>query len=104
MKHQQPGMRFSFGEGAPNVMSDLAYAMKMNPGMRVLLAGGYFDLATPFFEGIYEMRHLPIPQKLQQNISYKLLRVGAHGVRERERAEAVPRRRGELRPRNRGGK
>ncbi len=76
MKHQQPGMRFSFGEGAPNVMSDLAYAMKMNPGMRVLLAGGYFDLATPFFEGIYEMRHLPIPQTLQQNISYKYYESG----------------------------
>jgi carboxypeptidase C (cathepsin A) len=54
-----------------NTMPDLAYAMKLNPKMRVLLAGGYFDLATPFFEGIYEMRHLPIPQSLRQNISFK---------------------------------
>lgn len=28
------------------------------------------DLATPFFQGIYEMRHLPIPQELQANIRY----------------------------------
>jgi hypothetical protein len=39
-------------------MSDLARAMKNNPKMRVLLTGGYYDLATPFFEGIYEMHHL----------------------------------------------
>jgi carboxypeptidase C (cathepsin A) len=52
-------------------MPDLAFAMKSNPKMRVMLAGGYFDLSTPFFEGIFEMRHLPVPQSLQQNISYK---------------------------------
>ena len=26
-----------------------------------MLAGGYYDLATPYFEGIYEMHHLPCP-------------------------------------------
>ena len=57
-------------------MPDLAYAIKSNPKMRVMLAGGYFDLATPFFEGMYEMHHLPIPQKLQQNISYKYYESG----------------------------
>ena len=35
-----------------------------------MLNGGYFDLATPFFEGMYEMEHLPMPQKLQANIEY----------------------------------
>jgi carboxypeptidase C (cathepsin A) len=53
-----------------NVMPDLAYAMKSNPRMKVMLAGGYYDLATPFFEGMFEMHHLPIPDKLQANISY----------------------------------
>jgi carboxypeptidase C (cathepsin A) len=56
---------------ATNMMPDLAFALKSNPRLRVLLAGGYFDLATPYFEGIYEMRHLPIPRSLQQNITYK---------------------------------
>jgi carboxypeptidase C (cathepsin A) len=56
--------------GATNVMPDLAYAMKSNPKMKVMLAGGYYDSATPFFEGQFEMHHLPIPDRLQGNISY----------------------------------
>ncbi len=64
------------GEGGTNVMPDLAYTMKSNPKMKVLLAGGYFDLATPYFEGKYEMHHLPIPEKLQANISYHYYQSG----------------------------
>ena len=68
-KHQEPGMPFAF-PGATNTIPDLSSAMKYNPGLKVMLNGGYFDLATPYYEGIYEMRHLQIPQKLQANISY----------------------------------
>ncbi len=75
LRHRPPGGP-PFAEGATNVMPDLALSMKANPKLRVLLAGGYFDLATPYFEGIYEMRHLPIPQSLQQNISYKYYESG----------------------------
>jgi carboxypeptidase C (cathepsin A) len=53
----------------PNVMPDLAQAMIYNPRLKVLLNSGYFDLATPFFEGMYEMYHLPIPATLQKNIT-----------------------------------
>lgn len=67
--HQQPGMPFPI-RGATNVMPDLASAMKYNPNLKVLVAGGYFDLATPFYEGWYEMHHLPIPATLQNNIEY----------------------------------
>lgn len=52
------------------------FTIKSNPKLRVILAGGYFDLATPYFEGIFEMRHLPIPRSLQQNISYKYYESG----------------------------
>jgi carboxypeptidase C (cathepsin A) len=78
MEHRAPGFgRFGGGDwGGPNVMPDLAYRMKMNPKMKVLLAGGYFDLATPFFEGMYEMHHLPIPNSLQKNISYHYYQAG----------------------------
>jgi carboxypeptidase C (cathepsin A) len=77
IRHQAPGgPPANQSEGGLNTMPDLAYTMKSNPKMRVLLAGGYFDLATPFFEGIYEMHHLPIPQRLQQNISYKYYESG----------------------------
>lgn len=54
-----------------NVMPDLAMAMKYNPGLKVLLTGGYFDLATPYYEGWYEMHHLPIPASLMSNIEYQ---------------------------------
>lgn len=56
--------------GTPNVMNDLAQAMKLNPNMKVMLAGGYFDLGTPFYAAEFEMHQLPIPASLQQNISY----------------------------------
>ncbi|HEX5206497.1 MAG TPA: hypothetical protein VFW10_01725 [Steroidobacteraceae bacterium] len=68
-KHKQPNAPFAFPR-ALNVMPDLANAMKYNPNLKVMLNGGYFDLATPFYQGMYEMAHLPMPDKLQANISY----------------------------------
>jgi carboxypeptidase C (cathepsin A) len=77
LRHKAPGgPDIGDGEGGTNVMPDLAFTMKSNPKMHVLLAGGYFDLATPFFEGMYEMHHLQIPQRLQQNISYHYYQSG----------------------------
>ncbi len=68
--HQPPGVPIPLPQ-AVNVMVDLAQAMKYNPDLRVLVNAGYFDLATPYFEGVYEMRHLPIPVKLQKNIEFR---------------------------------
>ncbi|MBS1640017.1 MAG: peptidase S10 [Bacteroidetes bacterium] len=62
--------------GFPNVMNDLARAMVYNPSLKVLLTGGYFDLGTPYFEGKYEMKHLPMPASLQKNISYQYFESG----------------------------
>ena len=58
--------------GFPNVMQILAHAMIYNPDLKVMLNMGYFDLGTPYFEGEYEMRHLPMPFSLQKNIEYAL--------------------------------
>ncbi|HYB65200.1 MAG TPA: hypothetical protein VEC59_08075 [Steroidobacteraceae bacterium] len=71
--HQQPGQQgpaFSPRQGV-NVMPDLANAMKLNPNLKVQLNAGYFDLATPFYQGVYEMHHLPIPPSLQSNIEFR---------------------------------
>jgi carboxypeptidase C (cathepsin A) len=68
-RHQPPGAPGPLPQ-AMNVMPDLANAMKVDPDLKICLNGGYFDLATPFFEGMYEMAHLPIPRKLQANIAY----------------------------------
>ncbi|HXP65578.1 MAG TPA: hypothetical protein VN815_08895 [Steroidobacteraceae bacterium] len=71
--HQQPGQSQRFGSSrqGSNVMPDLANAMKINPNLKVQLNAGYFDLATPFYQGVYEMHHLPIPANLHANIEYK---------------------------------
>jgi carboxypeptidase C (cathepsin A) len=61
---------------ATNVMPDLAAAMKYNPNLKIQLEAGYYDLATPFYEAVYELQHLPIPQKLQGNIEYRYYESG----------------------------
>ena len=73
--HEPPGAN-RVVRGPANVMPDLATAMKYNPNLKVLLNGGYFDLATPYYEGWYEMHHLQIPPKLQGNITYRYYESG----------------------------
>ncbi len=58
------------GNPIPNVSADLALAMKTNPRLKVMVNGGYYDLATPFYAAVYEDKHLPIPASLAGNIEY----------------------------------
>ena len=55
-QHQPPDQGMPL-EQSTNVMPDLEIALKTNPRLHVLLNAGYFDLATPFYEGVYEMQH-----------------------------------------------
>jgi carboxypeptidase C (cathepsin A) len=73
--HQPPGAPFPL-PGIENVMPDLAYAMKYDPNLKIMVNGGYYDLATPFYEGWYEMHHLQIPAKLNDNIEYHYYQSG----------------------------
>ncbi len=57
-------------------MPDLAAAMKYNPHLAVQLEAGYFDLATPFFQGVYEFQHLSLPARLQGNLEMKFYQAG----------------------------
>ena len=71
-QHQLPGAtQPGTSRQGSNVMPDLANAMKINPNLKIQLNAGYFDLATPFYQGVYEMHHLPIPASLLGNIEYK---------------------------------
>jgi carboxypeptidase C (cathepsin A) len=74
-KHQAPGADQPLIM-LPNVLPDLAAAMKKNPTMKVMVNGGYFDVSTPYFEGWEEMHHLPIPPALQSNIEYHYYQSG----------------------------
>jgi carboxypeptidase C (cathepsin A) len=61
---------------ALNVMPDLAWAMKYNPHLKLMLNCGYYDLSTPFFAALYDVHHLQIPAGLQNNVSYKFYQTG----------------------------
>ena len=65
--HQPPGTDQKY-PGTTNVMPDLAVAMKQNPKLKVQLHGGYYDLATPYFAAVFELRQLPLVASLQDNI------------------------------------
>ncbi len=71
-RHEIPGFTDPQENSYPNVMTALARAMIYDPDLKVMLNSGYFDLGTPYFQGIYEMHHLPIPKSLQKNIQYVL--------------------------------
>lgn len=50
-----------------NVMPELAEAMVENPDMKVWVASGFFDLATPYYGATYSINHIGIPASLQKN-------------------------------------
>lgn len=51
-----------------NTAESLRKAMVMNPHMKVWVANGYYDLATPYFATEYTMQHLDLPKDLEKNI------------------------------------
>jgi carboxypeptidase C (cathepsin A) len=85
--HKPPGAPVKLPQAA-NVMPDLAAAMKLNPQLKVLMNGGYYDLATPYFAAVYELRHLAIPPDIAANIEVKLYPSG-HMVYANESALAA---------------
>jgi carboxypeptidase C (cathepsin A) len=74
-RHQPPGASHPL-IALPNVLPDLAAAMKRNPDLKVMVNGGYFDVSTPFFSGKYELEHLPIPASLRKNIQFHYYKSG----------------------------
>jgi carboxypeptidase C (cathepsin A) len=73
--HTPPGAAEPVTQGL-NVMPDLATAMKYNPNLKVLVNGGYYDLATPYYAAVYELHHLDIPHKLMANLDFKTYESG----------------------------
>lgn len=60
----------AFPDTYVNAGPDLVDAMKANPHLRVLLVGGYFDLATPYAGGPYLLQHLQLPDALRANLMW----------------------------------
>lgn len=61
---------------AVNLLPDLSRAMIMNPGLKLHIQQGYYDLATPFAATNYYIRHLDIPAEARARIRYDLYPAG----------------------------
>ena len=59
-----------------NVADTLRAAMTMNPALKVFVANGYYDLATPFLASEYTFSHLGLDTSLQDNITMAYYQAG----------------------------
>lgn len=70
-----------------NVGERLRGAMTRNPGLKVFVASGYYDLATPYFAARYTLDHLGLDATLQGNAQIRYYRSGhMMYVRDEDRA------------------
>jgi carboxypeptidase C (cathepsin A) len=59
-----------------DVSETLRDTMTKNPGMKVYVASGYYDLATPYFATEYTLAHLGIEEMLSDNIEVSYFEAG----------------------------
>ena len=59
-----------------NVAETLRHAMCVNPALKVHVANGFYDLATPYFATRYTFNHLGIESELRQNITMSYYEAG----------------------------
>lgn len=59
----------SAGQGFPDTAEALREAFAKNNYMKLFVANGYFDLATPFYATQYTLAHLGLPQRVATNVS-----------------------------------
>ena len=59
-----------------NTGEDLRRAMHRQPGMRVFVASGYHDLATPYFASDYTVDHLMLRPELRDNVRTRYYEAG----------------------------
>ena len=59
-----------------NVADTLRKAMTVNPALKVFVANGYYDLATPFLASEYTFTHLGLDPSLQDNITMAYYKAG----------------------------
>lgn len=65
-----------FVNGYANALGALAEAMTKNTHMRVFVASGYLDLATPFFGSEYTFDHLGLSPDVHKNITMEYYDAG----------------------------
>jgi len=66
------GVQNGFGDTS----SMLRDAMAKNPYMKVMVAAGYFDLATPYFAAQYTFNHMGLGPEMHKNIAWSFYQSG----------------------------
>jgi len=66
------GVQNGFGD----TTSLLREAMAKNPYMKVMVAAGYYDLATPYFAVEYTFNHMGLHPEMHKNISWEFYQAG----------------------------
>lgn len=59
----------SAGDGHPDTSEALRAGMAKNPHMRVYIASGFFDLATPYFATQWTLAHMGLDPEVRGNVS-----------------------------------
>ncbi len=71
---------WEYGPGGTNQYADTSDALRQafvkNPYMRLFVASGYYDLATPYFATEYTMSHLGIPPQFKGSIDKSYYEAG----------------------------
>lgn len=72
----QPWSYKEFENRFVTVSDSLRRAIAVNPALRVLVASGYFDLATPYFATEYTLSHLALDPSLRGNLRSHVYEAG----------------------------
>ena len=59
----------SAGQGFPDVSESLREAFVKNPYMKLFVASGYYDLATPYYATQYTLNHMQLDPKQHEKIT-----------------------------------
>jgi carboxypeptidase C (cathepsin A) len=57
--------------GYAGTSTALRDAFAQNPSMKVMVASGYYDLATPFLAAEYTFEHMDLDPKVRKNVTFK---------------------------------
>jgi len=59
-----------------NVAETLRKAMSINPHLKVLVANGFYDLATPYLATVYTFNHMDLDESLRSNYTMTFYEAG----------------------------
>lgn len=67
---------YNVNNGYADTSANLKSAMAKNPYMKIFVAQGFYDMATPFFAAEYTISALNLEPELRQNISFAYYEAG----------------------------